>query len=107
MKTIVGSVVAALAASACCLGPVLLSLIGAGTLGAAATKLAAYRPYLVGLTFALLGAAFYASYRPGRVACESGGCQPSSQRITRVVLWIAAILAVLLAAFPYYVNYLF
>lgn len=44
MKTIVGSEITAVAASACCLGPVVLSAIGAGALGAAAVKLEALRP---------------------------------------------------------------
>ncbi|MGH9162257.1 MAG: hypothetical protein ACRD2X_20000 [Vicinamibacteraceae bacterium] len=39
MKTLVIGIWSALVASACCIGPVLSSLIGAGAVGAAAVKL--------------------------------------------------------------------
>lgn len=106
MKTVVGSVVAAVAASACCLGPVLLSVVGAGALGAAATSLERYRPVLLVLTAVLLGSAFVVTYRPGRASCADGACAPSSKRTAKTVLWVVAALVVLLATFPYYVNWL-
>ncbi|MBI2835807.1 MAG: mercury transporter MerT [Acidobacteria bacterium] len=107
MKVVVGSVVAAVAASACCLGPVLLTMIGAGALGAAATSLERYRPVLLGLTVALLASAFVVTYRPGREVCAADGtCAPSTTRRAKIVLWAATVLVVLLATFPYYVNWL-
>ena len=106
MKTAIGSVVAALAASTCCIGPVVLSAIGAGALGAAASKLAVYRPWLLGLTTVLLGGAFYAAYRPDAAAsCEAdGACHPTSRRAARIVLWVVTAIVLLLVTFPYYVN---
>lgn len=106
MRTVIGSVVAATAASACCLGPVVLSLVGAGALGAAATRLEPYRPYFIGLTVVLLGAAFFATYRPGRATCGPDGCAPASRRTAKIVLWLVTVVVVLLVAFPYYVNFL-
>lgn len=108
MKTVIGSVVAATVASACCLGPVLLALVGAGALGAAATQLEPYRPMFLGLTFALLGAAFYFTYRPqaGAACAADGSCALSPRRAAKIALWIATVVVVLLAAFPYYVNWL-
>lgn len=108
MKTVIGSVVAAAVASACCLGPVLLSLIGAGAFGAAASSLEPYRPYFIGVTVVLLGGAFYATYRPAREeACGSGGaCTPSSRRAARIALWLATVVVVLLLTFPYYIGWL-
>lgn len=105
MKAIVGSVAAAVAASACCLGPVVLSAIGAGALGAASTQLEPYRPWFLALTTVLLGTAFVATYRR-QPACSDGTCAPSSQRTAKIVLWLAVLLVGLLAAFPYYVNWL-
>lgn len=107
MKTVIGSVVAAVVASACCLGPVLLSALGAGALGAAAVGLEPYRPLLLGLTLVLLGGAFYVTYRStGEVCAADGSCAPSSKRTAKIVLWVAAVLVVLLATFPYYVGWL-
>jgi len=107
MKTIVASTIAAVAASACCLGPFVLSLVGAGALGAAATQLEPYRPFLLGVTFVLLASASYVTYRPAKGAscAADGACTASSNRTTKIVLWIATVVVILLAAFPYYIEW--
>jgi mercuric ion transport protein len=106
VKTAIGSVLAAAGASICCIGPVLLSALGAGALGAAAAQFEAYRPMLLTITVALLGAAFYTTYRPS--ATEScgvdGTCRPASRRVAKIGLWLATLLVILLVAFPYYVG---
>lgn len=110
MKTVVGSVVAATVASACCLGPVVLSALGAGALGAAAVTLESYRPFFLGLTLVLLGAAFYTTYHSGHSGkgevCRADGSCTTSSRRARIVLWVAAALVILLVTFPYYVDFL-
>ena len=110
MKTGIGAVLAAVAASACCLGPVALSAVGAGALGAMATRLAPYRPWFLTLTAVLLGAAFYTTYRPtgAETGCcaADGSCSPSSRRTARIILWVVTVAAVLLATFPYYLDWL-
>jgi mercuric ion transport protein len=106
-KAALGSVGAAVAASACCIGPVVFSLMGAGALSVASTRLEPYRPWFIVATVAMLGGAFYAAYRPVQVeACYEGACTPASRRTTRIVVWIAAIAAGILVAFPYYIGYL-
>lgn len=105
MKTIFGTIGAAVAASACCLGPVVFSAFGAGALGAAAVGLEPYRPIFLVLTAALLGGAFYTAYRR-KDGCADGACQPRSTRAARVVVWIVAVLVLLLVTFPYYIEYL-
>lgn len=105
MKVVLGTIGAAVAASACCLGPVVFSALGAGALGAAAVGLEPYRPIFLVLTAALLGGAFYTAYRP-REACADGVCHPRSTRAARTVVWIVAILVLLLVTFPYYIEYL-
>jgi len=108
MKAAMGVVGAAAAASACCIGPVVFSLLGAGALSASAVKLEAYRPWFLGLTLVLVGAAFYSAYRPtANTSCLADGtCTPESRRTARIMVWIAAALAVLLITFPYYIGYL-
>lgn len=109
MKAALGAVGAAVAASACCIGPVVFSLLGAGALGASAVKLQAYRPWFVGLTVILLGAAFYSAYRPAvaQACCSRDGtCAPRSKRVAKILVWMAVLMAVLLIAFPYYIGYL-
>lgn len=107
VRIAIGSVLTAAAASACCLGPVVLSAFGAGALGAAASRWEPYRPFFIGLTLLLLGAAFRFAYRPSGEACAPDGtCALPSRRAMTIVWWIAAVLAVLLLAFPYYLGWL-
>lgn len=97
------SLVAAVAASLCCILPIVFALAGAGIVGASAF-FAAWRPYLLGLTFLLLGAGFYFAYRKPKQACEPGSaCAiPSVSRSGRIGLWIATVIVLVVAAFPYY-----
>jgi len=108
MKAAFGVIGAALAASACCVGPVVFSLLGAGALGAAAVKLEPYRPWFLGLTVVLLGAAFYGAYGAAgnQRGDDDGVCRPASRRTARIMVWVAAITGALLVAFPYYIGYL-
>jgi len=108
MKTVVSSIVAAVAASACCLGPVLLSLVGAGALGAAAVRLEPLRPIFLAFTGVVLAGGFYVTYRrPRAVACgPHGACLPASNRKARILLWLSTVIVILLVTFPYYVNLL-
>jgi mercuric ion transport protein len=101
-----GSVVSGVLASACCIGPLVLGLLGIS--GAAfAQRLEPFRPYLLVMTYALLGGAFYLAYRP-QAACGPGeACEmPRANRVGRIMLWIAAIVVVLATAFPWYAQYL-
>lgn len=103
-----GSVGVALAASACCIGPLLAAALGLG--GAASLMaLAPLRPWLLAVTALLLGGAFYLTYRGPSRACAPGeACStPGAARAVRIVLWIATALALLAAAFPYYSPHLF
>jgi mercuric ion transport protein len=97
------SLVAAIAASMCCILPIVFVMIGAGVAGAAAF-FAAWRPLLLAITFALLGLGFYFSYRKPRQNCEpSSGCElHGARRSARMWLWIATAFVILFAAFPLY-----
>jgi mercuric ion transport protein len=106
MKTMVGAMGAAVAASICCAGPVVAAAIGAGALGAASRWFEPYRPWFLGATAILLGMAFMSTYRREPATCADGSCAQSSRRTAKVVLWVAAVVVGLLAAFPYYVEWL-
>jgi hypothetical protein len=98
-----GSVFAAIIASFCCILPIVFALTGFSILGASAL-FDTWRPYLLGLTFGLLGLGFYFAYRPRREQCASGSaCAiPTTNRSGRLMLWLATAAVVLFAAFPYY-----
>lgn len=98
----VGSILGAILASACCLGPVILGVVGVGSLGVAAT-LAPYRPWFLAMTTVLLGVGFYLAYRPVRqeVCGPAGSCPPARNRSAqRMVLWTVSALTIALATYP-------
>lgn len=94
---VVGAISAAVAASACCLVPAALALLGVSGVGFA-SKLAPYRiPFLI-LTALSLAAGFWLAYRPLKDACDCGTTK--SRRAARIGLWIATLLTITLAAYP-------
>src|SRR5207302_1824444 len=106
MKSAVIGIGAALAASACCIGPVVFTLLGAGALSAASLELVPYRPWFIGATVLIIGIGFYGAYRRLPAECATdGACAPRSRRIARVVMWVAAAAAGALVAFPYYIGW--
>jgi MerT mercuric transport protein len=98
-----GSILAAIVASFCCILPIVFALTGFSILGASAL-FDAWRPYLLGVTFGLLGLGFYFTYRPRKGQCAPGSAcsMPKTNLGGRRMLWLAAAAAILLAAFPYY-----
>ncbi|MBI2393218.1 MAG: heavy-metal-associated domain-containing protein [Deltaproteobacteria bacterium] len=108
--TIGGAVLAALAASACCLGPLVVAGLGIGGAGALAA-LGAYRPYILGLTATLLAGGFYLSYRSPRAGAAGGGAcgceqpRPKAGRAGRIGLWIATTMVAVFAAAPNVLAY--
>lgn len=110
VASIAGALVSAFLASLCCLGPLLLALLGLGGAGLL-VKFERYRPYFMVLTLALLGLGFYFTYRkpklkatpaagtPAGAACE---CEhPKANRLGKVALWVATVFVVGFLAFPY------
>ena len=101
-SVLVGSLVAGVLASACCIGPLVLGVLGVSALGLGAA-LAPLRPWFLGLTAAFLAIGFYFAYRPQRVeACAPGeACaRPIRRRNQRVVLWVVAAATALFASYP-------
>ena len=107
MKTAAVSVATALAASACCIGPVVAVSLGASALTALSVRFEPFRPVFLTVTIALLAFAFHRVYRPqvsGTCAAD-GTCPPTANRPARRLLWLAAVVVLLLVTFPYYVGY--
>lgn len=100
-----GAVAAAMAASLCCVGPVLFALLGLGAFGAASLFEAA-RPYLLAAAVLLLAFGFYWTYFRRQRACapgESCAAKPVN-RIGRAGLWIGSVAVLALALAPYYIG---
>ena len=106
--TLAGSVIGGILASVCCIGPLVFALLGIS--GAAfAQRFEPLRPYFLVATYALLAGAFYSTYRPAAKECGPGeACEmPRTNRVGKVMLWIAAVVVLLTTAFPWYSVYLF
>jgi mercuric ion transport protein len=105
-----GSVLGAIAASACCVLPFVLFTLGvSGAWMGNLTALEPYQPYFVALTLGFLGWGFYLVYRkPKPVHCDPQGhcARPLSERIVKTALWVATALVALALAWPYIVPLL-
>ncbi len=91
-----GSVIAAVLASSCCVGPLVLITLGAsGAWIGRLTALKAYQPLFVMLTIAFLGYGFWYVYGKPKRACDDKSCEtPRSKRIVKTALWAATVLVV-------------
>jgi mercuric ion transport protein len=68
-----GGILGALAASSCCIVPLLLFGLGvSGAWIANLTRLAPYQPYFIAATIGCLGCGYWLLYRSARVACADG-----------------------------------
>ncbi len=109
-----GSILSAFLASACCVGPLIFALLGLGGAGLL-VKFEPYRPYFMALTFGLLGTGFYFTYRrrrlaPVTVGADGAACDcpaPRTNRVGRIMLWVATALVAGFLVFPYLVPVLF
>ncbi len=100
----IGSALAALLASLCCLGPLLLG--GAGLGAVLVAMFAPLRPFFLAVSGILLAGGFYFVYRKPKAgeACVGETCAPESgtRRIAKPLLWLATLAVAALAFFPSY-----
>lgn len=97
----IGAVAAALAASACCIIPMALAVVGVSGAGIGSV-FAPYRVFFLLGTVLALGVGFWMAYR--RTKDECGCAVPRRRRVARVMLWITTVLAVGLAIYPLLLN---
>ena len=90
----IGGLVGALAASSCCILPLVLVLLGvSGVWIGSLTALSVYQPYFVVFTLGCLGAGYYLVYRRPSVACGTGKCRTIlPNRLVKIGLWSATLL---------------
>ena len=102
----VGGVIGALAASSCCILPVILFSLGIG--GAWIGQLAPYQPYFIAATLAFIGTGYWLSYRSSKAACAAGeACaRPLPNRLVKIALIAATVIVIAAWAFDYVAPYL-
>jgi mercuric ion transport protein len=99
---VAGGIVGAIAASSCCILPLVLFALGAGGAWVAnLTALAPYQPIFVIVTLGLLGYGFWTVYR--RPVCAAGDtcAQPVSDRLLKIGLWAATFCIAAALVFPF------
>lgn len=90
-----GGVVGALAASSCCILPLVLFSLGIGGAWVGnLTALAPYQPYFIAATVAFLGYGYWLVYRSSKIACAAGeACaRPAPNRLVLSALVLATAL---------------
>ena len=103
-----GGIVAAIASTLCCAGPLVAVALGLSGAGLAAT-FEPLRPYFVAGTVLALGFGFVVLRREERQACEPGTlcASPIARRRMKRALWIATIITIPLLTFSWWSRFLF
>jgi mercuric ion transport protein len=109
--SLVGGALAAIVASACCLGPFVLVTVGIS--GAWISNLAAfepYRPYAIAVALVCMALAFRKIYAaPAPEACEPGTvcAVPRTRRIYKVTFWVVSAMVLIALGFPYTARFFY
>lgn len=98
-------VLTAIAASLCCITPLLALISGASGIASNFSWMEPFRPYLIAITILVLAFAWYQKLKPRtaeeiQCACEEDE-KPSFMQ-TKKFLGIVTVFAILMMAFPYY-----
>jgi mercuric ion transport protein len=102
---VAGGLLGALAATACCIAPLVLFTLGVGGAWMSnLTALAPYQPYILALTVACLGYGYWLVYRSRRRACAASElcARPFPNRLMFVGLGIATVLVVAAVGFDFF-----
>lgn len=99
------SVLSAIVASLCCIGPLIALGLGLGGF-AAASVFAKWRPFFLAVTCVLLGLSWYLTYRRAKETCREGSvCAGHSVPLwNKIMLWAATIVVAGTVAFPFYLG---
>jgi mercuric ion transport protein len=105
----VAGILGALAASSCCILPLLL--FGLGVSGAwigNLTRLAPYQPFFIGATLSFLGTGYWLVRRDSQRQCAEGAvcARPLSNRLVKTALLAATVLVLAALGFDFIAPFL-
>ena len=102
-KLIGAGFLSAIAASLCCITPVLALIAGTSGLASTFSWLEPLRPYFIGLTILVLGFAWYQKLKPKKqIDCNCEREEKPKFIQSKMFLGIATAFAIVMLAFPYY-----
>ncbi|MBI1780602.1 MAG: mercuric transport protein MerTP [Sphingobacteriales bacterium] len=100
----------AIAASLCCITPVIALLAGSSSIAANFSWIEPARPYLIGLSIAVLVFAWYLKLKPAKINDRDCNCETTGKASlfqSRVFLAIVTVFAILMITFPLYAKMFF
>ena len=107
-KIIGMGVVTAIAASLCCITPVLALIAGASGLASSFSWLEPARPYLIGVTILVIGFAWYQKLKSKKeIDCECETDEKPKFIQSKKFLGVVTAFAIVMLAFPYYSGIFF
>ncbi len=103
-----GAVLGAIAASSCCVLPLLFVSVGiSGAWIGTLTKLAPYQPIFLVLSAACITAGFWSGYGRRHVACAGPECgSVASRRATKIALWTGIVILAVAASAEWWAKLL-
>ena len=100
-------VLSAIAASLCCITPVVALLAGSSSIAANFSWIEPARPYLIGLSIAVLAFAWYVKMKPAKSTDMDCNCETTEKPSflqSKTFLGIVTVFAILMMAFPLYAK---
>ena len=108
--TLIGGGVAAIVASVCCLGPLILVSLGiSGAWVSNLTMLEPYRPIFIGIALICMALAYRKIYsaKPADTCLLNTLCaKPQTNQNYRIMFWIVSVLVLIALIYPYFVTFL-
>jgi mercuric ion transport protein len=103
-RSLVAGILAAIGASVCCVGPLVLLALGIGGAWIGnPTAFEPYRPAFIGLTLIFLGLAFRKLYLVPQACAPGTPCaDPQTTKRQRLMFWSVAVLLLALLAVPWF-----
>ncbi|MBN9132779.1 MAG: mercury transporter MerT [Nitrosospira multiformis] len=107
--SLIAGVLAAIGASVCCVGPLVLLALGiGGTWIGNLTAMEPYRPIFIGLTLLFLGLAFRKLYLAPQACTPGSPCaDPRTIQRQRLIFWIVAVPLLGLLAVPWLASFFY
>ena len=108
-STLAAGGLAAILASACCLGPLVLVTVGvSGAWIGNLTRLEPFRPIFIGTALVAMFFAYRRIYRPA-AECEPGEvcAVPETRRVYKALFWMVVALILIALGFPYVLPFFY
>lgn len=106
-KAIITGVIAALAASSCCIPPLIAAIAGIGGASSSLSWMEPFRPYLIGVAIIAIGYAWFAHLKPKKV--DNCGCEIETPKFyqKRNFLVGMTLFSIISITIPYYSHLIF